>query len=124
VKLLHSFKISCILDVRAFPTSKFEHFKAENLKHYLSLEGVRYLYLGDKLGGYRRGGYEEYTKTSPFKEGLKNLESIALDEKAAILCCERFPWRCHRRYIGRELSKRGWRVVHIIDEGRTWVPKR
>jgi uncharacterized protein (DUF488 family) len=124
MKLLHSFNVLCILDVRAFPTSKFEHFKAENLKYHLNKEGVEYFYLGAPLGGYRRGGYEEYTKTSAFKEGLKRLESIAQGRRAAVLCCERFPWRCHRRYIGRELQRKGWRVVHIIEEKRTWIPKK
>jgi len=43
-------------------------------------------------------------------------------QPTAILCAERFPWKCHRRFIGVELARRGWRVVHIIDEERTWEP--
>jgi uncharacterized protein (DUF488 family) len=38
----------------------------------------------------------------------------------AIFCAERSPWRCHRRLIGRSLQERGWKVVHILEEGEAW----
>jgi hypothetical protein len=49
------------------------------------------------------------------------LERIARERKMAFICAERLPWRCHRRFIARELEKRGWQVIHIIDKGRDWV---
>jgi uncharacterized protein (DUF488 family) len=51
------------------------------------------------------------------------LESIAETKTSVIVCAERFPWKCHRKWISRELHKRGWRVEHIIDKGKVWIPK-
>jgi len=53
--------------------------------------------------------------------GVKKLEKVAWERRAAIVCAERFPWRCHRRFISLELEKQGWQVIHIIDQGRDWL---
>ena len=79
---------------------------------------IGYLSMGEELGGYRKGGYRAYTGTAEFQAGLDRLEAIAGERTAAILCAERLPWRCHRRFIARELEGRGWQVRHIIEEGR------
>jgi uncharacterized protein (DUF488 family) len=58
-----------------------------------------------------------------FTDGLERLEEAAKTRKAVILCSERLPWRCHRRFISRQLMQRGWRVGHVIDEKRSWEQK-
>ena len=83
---------------------------------------IEYMYLGDKLGGYRKLGYAEYTKTEEFKRALTELETNLRRKNSVIMCAERFPWRCHRRFVSIELQKRGWKAVHIIDEKRIWEP--
>ncbi len=123
LRLLHQFGIRKVVDVRRFPTSRFQHFRQENLAKSLQDAGIDYVYLGKELGGYRRGGYQSHLSTSSFREGLERLETEARDKPTAVLCAERFPWKCHRRFIGVELARRGWKVVHIIDENRTWEPK-
>lgn len=120
--ILVKFGIELLVDVRSFPTSKYEHFKRENLEDTLKKAGFQYAYLGRELGGYRKGGYEAYTKTSSFLKGLDLLEEKALKKKAVFMCAERLPWRCHRRFIAAELEHRGWRVIHIINAKRTWEP--
>ena len=122
--LLKLYAIDLIIDVRRFPTSKFEWFKEENLKTLLAEADVQYLYMGKELGGYRSGGYEAYTQTEEFQKALQTLKSILKGRSGAILCAERFPWKCHRRFIARELEKHRLNVIHIIDEKRTWKPKR
>jgi len=122
--LLKRFKIGILVDVRRFPTSKLEHFKKEKLEAFLKREGIKYIYLGKELGGYRKGGYKKYVETKEFMEGIEKLEKIADKGRTAIMCAERFPWRCHRKYISIALEERGWRVVHILDSERVWVPKR
>jgi len=112
------------VDVRRFPTSKFPHFKQETLSQSLGEERLGYYYLGKELGGYRKGGYEAYTQTYDYLRGLELLERMASRCRCAILCAERLPWRCHRRFIGRSLRERGWQVGHIIDEKRLWEDKR
>lgn len=121
--LLLEYEIECVLDVRAFPSSRFLHFKKELLESFLEEKGIKYIYLGRELGGYRKGGYKEYTKTELFKEGIKKICGYAKEARCAVICCERFPWRCHRRYIADSLSSLGYDVVHIIDKGKTWRAK-
>lgn len=121
--LLKQHEIDRVVDVRRFPTSRFEHFKRENLKRLLEESQFKYTYLGDRLGGYRSGGYQKYATTPDFKSAVDTLEELASDSKTAIMCAEKLPWRCHRRYISLELESRGWKVLHIIDEGRVWIPK-
>ncbi len=88
----------------------------------LPSENVRYVYLGKELGGYRRGGYEAYMQSAEFASGVYALEAVARQARTAFMCCERFPWRCHRRFVASELERRGWRVIHIIEKDRTWHP--
>jgi len=122
INLLKIYKIKLVVDVRRFPTSKWEHFKKENLQKFLKKEDIGYLYLGRELGGYRRGGYQEHLQSSLFKQGIDRLEEVASRIPTAVVCAEKLPWRCHRRFIGEELTKRGWQVIHIIDKKRVWEP--
>jgi uncharacterized protein (DUF488 family) len=123
VVLLKGFGVKVVIDVRRFPSSRFPHFRREELAGSLSQQGIDYYHLGEKLGGYRKGGYEAFSATGEFKQGLVELTEIAWQRTAAIVCAERLPWRCHRRFIGAELSRQGWQVVHIIDEKRSWSPQ-
>lgn len=85
--------------------------------------GIDYIYMGQELGGYRKGGYQAFTNNPDFKAGVKKLEEIAQIRKVAIVCAERFPWRCHRRFIAMALLDKGWQINHIIDRGRYWLSK-
>jgi len=123
ITLLGTSAIEMLIDVRSFPKSKFPHFNREFLVQSLAEKGFGYYYLGKELGGYRKGGYEAYTQTLEYLVGLELLERMASRCRSAILCAERLPWRCHRRYIGRSLKERGWKVVHILDEKRVWEDK-
>ena len=77
--------------------------------------GLNYHWLGEKLGGFRTGGYFDYTKTEDFQKAIVDLEEIALRAKTAVMCAEKLYFRCHRRFIADELVRRRWRVVHIVD---------
>jgi len=124
LEILEKYQIKVVVDVRHFPTSKlFPHFKKENLKKLLEKEKIKYFHL-EKLGGYREGGYEKYMETKDFKEGLEKLMEIAKREKTAIVCAEKFPWKCHRAFISQALEKKGFKVIHIIDKERIWEPKK
>ena len=123
VEILLSYDIKALIDVRSFPKSKIPVFTRENLENLLKKEGINYIFLGRELGGFRKGGYEAYTGTEEFKKGIDRLEDIASSGTTVIICAERFPWKCHRRWISRELHRRGWHVEHIIDKGKVWTPK-
>ncbi len=122
IAILRAYRISRVVDVRSFPTSRFEHFKGKEMEARLKSEGIDYLWLGESLGGYRKGGYLAYTSTSLFGQGIDRLEEVAAEGDVVMVCAERFPWKCHRRFIARALEERGWRIVHIIGRDRVWEP--
>jgi len=79
------------------------------------------VWLGEELGGYREGGYLSYMRTEEFLRGLEKLmRIIELVRRGyvAIMCMERFWFRCHRRFIANALAERGYEVIHIIDVGK------
>ncbi|MHC1583004.1 MAG: DUF488 domain-containing protein [Candidatus Syntropharchaeia archaeon] len=119
VKLLKKYEIEVLVDVRRFPTSRFDHFKKESLERYMKGENIAYVHI-EKLGGYRRGGYEKYMESKEFKEGLEKLLKLARGKKIAIMCAELLFFRCHRRYISDRLVELGKRVIHIIDERKVY----
>ncbi|MCK5553036.1 MAG: DUF488 domain-containing protein, partial [Deltaproteobacteria bacterium] len=95
ISLLRQYGIETVVDVRSFPTSRFEHFKRDAFERGLRDLGFRYVYLGTELGGYRRGGYENYMATPGFREGLSQLVEIGNSSMTAFVCAERLPWKCH-----------------------------
>jgi uncharacterized protein (DUF488 family) len=124
IELFREHEIEAVVDIRSFPTSRFPHFIKEPIKKAFESEGIHYHYLGKELGGFRKGGYLAYMETDSFKKGLERLEEIGIEKKTAFFCSERFPWKCHRRYVAERLSQRGWKVIHIIEKGRIWIPRK
>jgi uncharacterized protein (DUF488 family) len=123
IEILLSYNIAALIDVRSVPKSRIPTLTRGNLEELLKREGIEYFFLGRELGGFRKGGYTAYLVTEEFTQGIETLESIAEKKQAAIICAERFPWKCHRKWISRELHQRGWAIEHIIDKGKVWVPK-
>ncbi|MDI6708893.1 MAG: DUF488 domain-containing protein [Candidatus Thermoplasmatota archaeon] len=120
VAILKSYKIELLVDIRRFPTSKFKQFKKENLAEALNMAGIEYKHL-EELGGYR-GGYEDYMQSQKWEEGYEYLKKLSSKKLAAFMCAEKFPFRCHRRWIARKLNLEGWEVVHILNE-KVWCEK-
>jgi len=122
-KLLSKYNIQVIFDVRRFPVSQFPQFPRENLQKLCQTQKTEYIYLGNELGGYRTGGYKQYTNSEEFKRGVAIIRNTAEKRVACILCAERMPTHCHRRFIAEELAKAGFEVIHIIDENTIRQPK-
>ena len=121
IDLLKRYEIEVIIDIRRFPTSKIATYKKEILRELLRKNGIDYIHL-ENLGGYR-GGYEKWMRSMEWKKDYKKLEEIAARRKAAIMCSEKLPFRCHRRYVAMKLKANGWKVYHIIDS-KIWEEKR
>lgn len=135
--LLDAYGIKALVDVRAFPVSrKFPHFSQERLRALLEQGGIEYAWLGRELGGYRRRGlgegspnaawrtegfrnYADHMLTRGFHRGMERLLGIARRKRTALMCAERFWWRCHRRLISDWLVAHGHRVVHLLEPGRS-----
>lgn len=121
IQMLQQHHIQCLIDVRRFPTSKkHPQFTKENLAAGLSRVNVEYVWLGELLGGFRTGGYEAYTKTEGFKSGLEQLKDYGRRKLTAFMCAELLFFRCHRRFIADKLTAEGWKVLHIMDQGKLY----
>lgn len=131
--LLREYDIETLVDVRRWPTSKRSpHFDRESLEKALAEDCIKYVWMGEALGGYRReglgerspnkgwssGGYRNYADhalTEKFQRALERL--LRLDEAGttAIMCAEKQYWRCHRRIISDHLTAKWIQVIHIVD---------
>ena len=126
IELLEAFNIKVLIDVRRWPSSsKYPHFNRDSLREELSKRGIKYVWLGERLGGYRSGGYEEYMKSDDYRRGVEELLEVLRQHEgvAAIMCSEKLWFRCHRRHISTTLTKLGYKVVHIIDKNRVVMHK-
>ncbi len=123
LSLLREHEIEILADVRRFPTSKIEHFNREEMEKWMPKQGIRYVWLGEELGGYRRGGYEAYVKTEAFRAGIERLLELAKRWRTCLMCLEPNPRYCHRRFISTYLESIGVEVIHIIKKGQTSLLK-
>lgn len=129
VNLLLENRIEVLVDVRRFPKSRFEHFNADSLRT-LCEYGIEYIQKPE-LGGFRRRifqdspnkaiksigfrNYADFMLTEEFENSVKDLIVIAMKKTTAIMCAEKFFWKCHRKFIADYLTVRGFKVLHIID---------
>ncbi len=115
LELLRRARVTRVVDVRRYGSSdRHAHLAAPALHAALREAGIEVHDLGDLLGGDRRGGYPRHMGTAGFRKGLARLEALALEAPTAILCAERDPERCHRRFLAGALEKEGWTVVHHL----------
>ena len=118
VELVKDYEITQLVDVRHYPRSRRNaQVNLEVLEKELPPRGIAYFWDED-LGGFRKGGYESYMATPTFAAGLDRLERLASRATTAIMCAEIVWFRCHRRFIARQMAARGYRVTHIVTRGK------
>ena len=130
LSLLKRFSIDFLLDVRSRPYSKFNpQYNREHLAASLDRENIKYIYMGDVLGGhpsdtscYKIDGkvdYELVRQKDFFKKGIERIRTAyEKDLKVVLLCSESKPAGCHRsRLIGTELHRQKILVQHIDESG-------
>jgi uncharacterized protein (DUF488 family) len=132
IKELKSFDIEYLIDIRSKPFSKWNpQFNQDSLKTSVEKKGIKYVFLGDKLGGfpsdkscYDTNGkvvYDFVKDKDFFREGLNRL--VTANNKAikvAVMCSESKPEECHRsKLVGKELLKMDISIHHIIAENKT-----
>ncbi len=120
-------EIKYLIDVRTSPYSSYKpEFTKQALQNSLEAQGIRYLYMGDSLGGqpkddacYRHGkvDYEKVAEQPFFLEGIKRLcEASHQEQRVALMCSEGKPENCHRsKLIGKTLASMGIEVLHIDE---------
>lgn len=132
--LLNEFSIQCLVDVRSIPQSRrHPYFSQGQLSHALNGSGIRYLWEGRDLGGFRKGredsphislesggfrAYADHMETGAFRAGAGRLLALGRELPTALLCAERLPWQCHRFLLSDFLCMQGARVLHILASGK------
>lgn len=128
--LLRQHGIETLVDTRSRPRSQYvPHFNVEELKPAVEAAGIRFVFLGEKLGGrpdadafYDADGHVLYGRVAEapfFLEALTRVEKGAKRQRVALLCAEENPLGCHRhRLVGRVLRNHGLNVLHIRGDGR------
>jgi len=122
--------IEVVVDTRSMPYSKFaSQFDRESLQKDLAASCIKYLFLGEELGGRPKGEsfydatgrvlYGKRTADSAFLAAIERLERGMAQFRVALMCGEEDPAHCHRRLlIGRVLVDRGHELLHIRADGR------
>lgn len=125
--------IDCLIDVRAYPSSKrHPQFTRLALETALRASGIRYLWEGEALGGMRRArtgsphaalsdptlrGYADHMASAEFNQAIGRLLDIAHRHTAVFMCAEREPLHCHRSFIADALLVRNASILHLYDQG-------
>jgi uncharacterized protein (DUF488 family) len=129
-ELLRRSEVDYLVDVRSFPVSRRRpEFSRASLESALASSQIRYVFMGDTLGGrprdpacYDDDGHVDYGRCQrqpAFREGLRRLRAAARGGHAlALLCSEVQPEECHRtKLVGEALTEHGVDVRHIDKDG-------
>jgi uncharacterized protein (DUF488 family) len=119
--------IQYLLDVRTNPYSSYKpEFSKNALKIFLEANDVRYLFVGDSLGGqpadqscYTDGkvDYEKVSQKQFYRAGIERLHKASkIGQRVVLMCSEGKPENCHRsKLIGKTLTNDGIEVLHIDE---------
>jgi uncharacterized protein (DUF488 family) len=121
--LVEQSDLGCVIDVRSAPTSRWVHFRKQELRLRLNQIGISYLHLGDQLGGHPKdeaASYDAMARSAAFAEGVAQVLEIATRCRPALLCSEHDPLQCHRfLLIARHLAEQHEvQIEHILRDGR------
>ena len=127
--LLEEHGITCLVDVRSAPYSRFRpEFSKQALEAALTDRGIRYVFLGDALGGRPDApdchvdGKVDYALVSEkdfYRRGIERIRRAHEQRiRMALMCSEGRPEECHRsKLIGASLAELGIPVTHLDEEG-------
>jgi len=131
VRLLTEAKIEVLVDVRSNPSSSWVSYaNPRDLKHILEAAGIKYLYLGDVLGGrpddpecYNlqtgKADYQAMQSKALFQKGLRRLLEGLKKHRICVMCAEENPTSCHRNLlVGEGLRREGIKLLHIRGTGQ------
>lgn len=133
---LQSQDIELLVDVRAQPGSRRSpQFDSDAMAEWLPDHGIDYVHMPALTGRRRRQevdptinagwhnasfkNYADYTLSEEYRGGIEELSRLAQARRAAIMCGEPMPWRCHRLLIANTLTARGWTVHHLMAGAAT-----
>jgi uncharacterized protein (DUF488 family) len=130
ISLLRQYEIQYLVDIRSQPYSRFHpDFSKAALENSLKQAQVRYIFLGEKLGGkppdtdcYVNGKVDyAVLRAKPwYQQGIQVLRA-AWEKQACmtLMCSEQKPQECHRsKLVGNTLRELGIAIAHIDEAGK------
>ena len=129
IEVLHQHEIAYLIDVRSAPYSRYKpEFSKAPLSNELERHGIRYVFMGDALGGrprrrnvlrQRKVDYEKVKTTAFYQRGIQRLHTAFMQQQSVVLMCsEGKPEECHRcKLIGATLTTQDIPVIHIDENG-------
>jgi uncharacterized protein (DUF488 family) len=129
INLLLANKIELVVDVRSAPYSKlYPHFNRNPLEVSLTKNSIKYIFLGDSVGG-RSNNIEDYSKgrvvykkIAEKKEYISSINTIIQNSskyKIVLMCSEKEPLECHRTLlISRSIEAHMVKILHIHRDGQ------
>ena len=131
IALLQTYGVTRLVDIRSAPRSRHNpQFNDTSLAESLTARQIEWVHI-QALGGLRRAhkdspntgwrnesfrGYADYMQGEEFRDALETLIRMSRQERAAIMCAEAVPWRCHRSLVADALTVRGIPAVEILSE--------
>ena len=129
VDLMRRYGVTHVVDVRSVPQSSYwEDFRRPRLERILPENGLRYVYMGDTLGGVPDSPVlckdleviplEPLFDEPKLRIGLDRLVLAAQSRTVCLMCGCLRPDRCHRfRLVGEALARKGVEVLHLDERG-------
>ena len=126
---LRQVDVQFLIDVRSVPYSRYQpEFSKEPLQQLLAQHGLKYVFMGDDLGGRPKdpdcyiNGKVDYHKCQTkdfFRRGIGWIRRVYEQGfRVCLLCSEGKPWQCHRsKLIGAALHDEGIEVLHLLPDG-------
>src|SRR5687767_13103315 len=127
LELLTDYKITCVVDVRSLPASRFNpQYNKNALSTFLRAHGITYLHFGEEFGARQsdpqvlddkgKVDFEKMRKSPQFKKGMARLtKGVEGGYTIALMCSEADPLRCHRfSMIAVALTE--FHVRHILKD--------
>lgn len=125
--------IELLVDVRSKPRSRLAHFDQHPLQTAVEETGIRYRFLGDRLGGmpqdpailsrWRQGRLDpviitHLRESDAWQDGLSELVRLIRSgggTAVCIMCSERDPNECHRKAIALDACEliEGLELEHL-----------
>ena len=129
--LLAAYGIETVVDIRTVPRSRRNpQFNADALPQALKAHGIEYVghagpgRLAQDVEGLAQQGLAQrqlsrlcrlYANAGLHRRALDELIDISRHKRAAIMCAEAVPWRCHRSLVADALEVRGIPAVEILS---------
>jgi uncharacterized protein (DUF488 family) len=129
INLLLANQIQLVIDVRSAPYSKiYPHFNRNTLEVSLTKNSIKYLFLGDSVGGrsnsikdYSKGRiiYKKIAEKEEYISSIYLIISLSSEHKTVLMCSEKEPLECHRTLlVSRSIEMLKVKILHIHRDGQ------